>query len=115
MSTGSATVIVPTLGGASACGGMLASVASADHQTIVVDNGSGGGVAAALRRARRGRGPAPRAQRRLHAARSTSALERADGDVIVLLNDDCVCDPGFVERITAPIDPGGGRRDGGRA
>ena len=26
----------------------------------------------------------------------------------MLLNDDCVCDPGFVERITAPIDPAAG-------
>ena len=33
---------------------------------------------------------------------------RADGDAIVLLNDDCVCDPGFVERIVAPLDPGAG-------
>jgi glycosyltransferase involved in cell wall biosynthesis/GT2 family glycosyltransferase len=33
---------------------------------------------------------------------------RADGERIVLLNDDCVCDPGFVEAITAPLDPGAG-------
>ena len=31
-------------------------------------------------------------------------VARADGELVVLLNDDCVCDPGFVERITAPID-----------
>ncbi len=35
-------------------------------------------------------------------------VERADGDIVVLLNDDCVVDPGFVEKIIAPIDPGDG-------
>ncbi len=33
---------------------------------------------------------------------------RAEGERLVLLNDDCVCDPGFVEAITAPIDPAAG-------
>ena len=37
-----------------------------------------------------------------------AGARHADGDLIVLLNDDCVCDPGFVERITAPIDPAAG-------
>ena len=35
-------------------------------------------------------------------------VRRARGERIVLLNDDCVCDPGFVEAITAPIDPAAG-------
>ena len=46
MSAPEASVIVPTLGG-ERLGRMLASVASPDHETIVVDNGSGGSVAAA--------------------------------------------------------------------
>ncbi len=33
---------------------------------------------------------------------------RAEGERLVLVNDDCVCDPGFVEAITAPIDPAAG-------
>ncbi len=37
-----------------------------------------------------------------------AGARHADGELIVLLNDDCVCDPGFVERITAPIDPAAG-------
>ena len=46
MSAPEASVIVPTLGG-ERLGRMLASVASPDYETIVVDNGSGGSVAAA--------------------------------------------------------------------
>jgi len=30
---------------------------------------------------------------------------RAQGDVLVLLNDDCTCDPRFVERLAAALDP----------
>jgi GT2 family glycosyltransferase len=36
------------------------------------------------------------------------AARRAEGDVLVLVNDDCVCDPGFVEAIAAPLDPADG-------
>jgi GT2 family glycosyltransferase/glycosyltransferase involved in cell wall biosynthesis len=103
----SASVIVPTLGGGDRLRRMLESVASADHQTIVVDNGSNGGLEAVLD------GLAGVEALRLdHNAGYTAAInlgvERADGDVVVLLNDDCVVDPGFVENIVAPIDPGDG-------
>ncbi|HEY8000778.1 MAG TPA: glycosyltransferase [Solirubrobacterales bacterium] len=102
----SATVIVPTLGGPR-LGRMLASIASPDHQTIVVDNGSGGGVESIC---------APhdgvevlRLDGNVGYTRAINlGAQRADGDAIVLLNDDCVCDPGFVERITAPLDPAAG-------
>ena len=33
---------------------------------------------------------------------------RASTGTLVLLNDDCVCDPDFVERLIAPLDPGAG-------
>ncbi len=36
------------------------------------------------------------------------AARRSAADVIVLVNDDCVCDPGFAEALAAPIDPGAG-------
>jgi GT2 family glycosyltransferase/glycosyltransferase involved in cell wall biosynthesis len=103
----SASVIVPTLGGGERLRRMLESVAAADHQTIVVDNGSKEGVHAAVD------GLAGVEILRLdHNAGYTGAInrgvERADGDVVVLLNDDCVVDPGFVENIVAPIDPGDG-------
>ena len=85
---------------------MLRSVASADVQLIVVDNG-GDGVAAAcdgldgveVLRMERNEG---------YTRAVNAGARHADGELIVLLNDDCVCDPGFVERITAPIDPAAG-------
>ncbi|MEZ5154864.1 MAG: glycosyltransferase family 2 protein [Solirubrobacterales bacterium] len=33
---------------------------------------------------------------------------RASTDVLVLLNDDCVCDPDFIERLLEPLDPASG-------
>ena len=75
-------------------------------QLIVVDNG-GDGVAAAcdgldgveVLRMERNEG---------YTRAVNAGARHADGELIVLLNDDCVCDPGFVERITAPIDPAAG-------
>ncbi len=103
----SSSVIVPTVGGGERLRRMLESVASDQHQTIVVDNGSNGGVGQAVD------GLAGVEVLRLeHNAGYTGAInlgvERADGDVVVLLNDDCVVDAGFVEKIVAPIDPGDG-------
>ncbi len=99
-------MIVPTLGG-ERLGRMLASVASPDHETIVVDNGSGGSVAAASAGL-----PGVEVVELDHNVGYTRAINlgvrRARGERIVLLNDDCVCDPGFVEAITAPIDPAAG-------
>lgn len=106
MSARSATVVVPTLGG-ERLGRMLASIASPAHQTIVVDNGSDGRVAATCAEY-----PAVEMLRLERNAGYTRAVnlgvEQADGEAIVLLNDDCVCDPGFVERICAPLDPAAG-------
>ncbi len=102
-----ASVIVPTVGGGERLRRMLSSVASAEHQTIVVDNGSADGVAAAVDSL-----PGVEVLRLERNVGYTGAInlgvERADGDIVVLLNDDCVVDPGFVEKITAPIDPGDG-------
>ncbi len=36
------------------------------------------------------------------------AAREAAGDALVLLNDDCVCDPGYVEAIVAALDPAAG-------
>ncbi len=106
MSAGSSTVIVPTLGG-ERLGRMLASIASPDHQTIVVDNGSEGAVESIC--AAHEDVEVLRLAENLGYTRAINlGAERADGERIVLLNDDCVCDPGFVDRITAPLDPAAG-------
>ena len=36
------------------------------------------------------------------------AAQRAEGKALVLVNDDCVCDPNFVEAITSALDPARG-------
>ena len=43
------------------------------------------------------------------------AAREAAGDALVLLNDDSVCDPGYVDAIVAKLDPAAGRDDGGRS
>ena len=102
-----ATVIVPTLGG-ERLGRMLRSVADGDDAD---DRGRQRLAATASPgRATGSRGSRSCGWSETSATRgpSTSAPRRADGELVVLLNDDCVCDPGFVERITAPIDPAAG-------
>ena len=37
-----------------------------------------------------------------------AGAERASGDVLVTLNDDCRCDPGFIEALVAALDPPAG-------
>jgi len=79
-----------------------------EHETLVVDNGSPDGAVSALA----GRYPFARAIR-LESNRGYSepvnlAAAQAEGESLVLINDDCVCDPGFVEAISAPLDPGAG-------
>lgn len=105
----SATVVVPTLGGARLAR-MLESLAAqtAPHQTIVVDNGSADGSVAAAAERLAG-AEVLRLERNAGYSRAVNlGAARADGEVLVLLNDDCVCEPRFVERIAAPIDPGAG-------
>jgi GT2 family glycosyltransferase/glycosyltransferase involved in cell wall biosynthesis len=101
-----ATVVVPTMD-AKRLASLLASLEGGDHETIVIDNGSeGGGVAAVC--AEHG-AQVVRSETNLgYSAAVNLGVERASGEAIVLVNDDCVCDPGFVERITAPLDPAAG-------
>lgn len=105
-----ATVIVPSRGPAARLERLLDSLAaqSVEHETLVVDNASPGGEVSALC----GRYPFARAipldRNRGFSAPVNIAAAQASGGVLVLVNDDCVCDPGFVAEIAAPIDPGSG-------
>lgn len=78
-------------------------VAGRDVEVVVVDNGSTDGTVAAL---------AARSDVRLVAlGRNTgfaggvnAGIEASTGDVIVLLNNDAVAEPGFLEHLVAPFD-----------
>jgi N-acetylglucosaminyl-diphospho-decaprenol L-rhamnosyltransferase len=80
----------------------------AGFETIVADNGTG---AAELKRAAAALDGAEilRLDSNLGYSRAVNlAAGRAQGDALVLLNDDSLVDPGYVERITAPLDPARG-------
>jgi GT2 family glycosyltransferase len=99
-----ATVIVPTHSGADRIGALLDSLAAqtVSHQLLVVDNASSDGTGDVL--ARYPDVEAIRLERNLGFGRAVNlAARRADGTALVLVNDDCVCDPGFVEEIIRPL------------
>src|SRR5262249_22262529 len=107
--TASATVIVPTVSPALA-GRLLGSLSGGGRgfETIVVDNGTG---AAELERATSGLEGAEvmRLEANLGYSRAVNlAARRAQGDALVLLNDDSIVEPGYVERVVEPIDSGAG-------
>jgi N-acetylglucosaminyl-diphospho-decaprenol L-rhamnosyltransferase len=104
-----ATVIVPTVTPTLAVD-LLASltVAGGSFETIVVDNGTG---AAELERAasRLDGAELLRLDSNLGYSRAVNlAARRAQGEALVLLNDDSVVDRGYVERITEPLQPAAG-------
>lgn len=104
------SVVVPTTNGAGRLERLLLSL-EAEHdrfEVIVVDNGSTDGTRTML--AERFRTvEALRLERNEGFARAVNrAAAVASGDALVLVNDDCVCSTGFVERLTAGLDPGRG-------
>jgi GT2 family glycosyltransferase len=104
------SVLVPSRGPGARLARLLDSLAEQTiaPEVIVVDNASAGGEVAALCAAREGV-EAIRLERNAgFSAAMNLAAGRASGDVLVLLNDDCRCDPDFVERIVAALDPAAG-------
>jgi N-acetylglucosaminyl-diphospho-decaprenol L-rhamnosyltransferase len=89
---------------------LLGSLAAAggSFRTIVVDNGTG---ASELDQAAEGLDGASvlRLDRNEGYGRAVNrAAREAEGEALVLLNDDSVVDPGYVESLTAALDPGSG-------
>jgi N-acetylglucosaminyl-diphospho-decaprenol L-rhamnosyltransferase len=89
---------------------LMASLSRADgeFETIVVDNGTGsaelGQAAENLPGAR-----VLRMESNLGYSRAVNAAAReAEGDALVLLNDDAVVEPRYVGELVAALDPGGG-------
>jgi GT2 family glycosyltransferase len=82
--------------------------AGAGFETIVVDNGTG---AAQVEEAAAGLEGASVLRLEENAGYSHAvnlAARRAQGDALVLLNDDSVVDEGYVQRIAGALDPAGG-------
>lgn len=100
-----ATVVIPTCRTEAQLQPVLSSLTSQalEHQVILIDNGASGLA--------RLTGDHPnlevvRPDHNLGFSRAVNlAATRADGETLVLLNDDCTCDPGFLEAITEALDP----------
>jgi GT2 family glycosyltransferase len=102
-------VIVPTVT-PSLAARLLASLSQAggSFETILIDNGTGSPeldrAAATLEGAR-----VLRLDSNLGYSRAVNRAARgARGEALVLLNDDCVVDPGYVERLAGALDPAAG-------
>jgi GT2 family glycosyltransferase len=105
-----ASVIVPTVAGGPRVRELLSSLRDRppDVEVLVVDNGSSdpdiGGLGDRFEGVR-----VIRLDRNAGYSRAVNlAAREATGDAIVLLNDDSVCDPGYVEAIVAPLDQAAG-------
>jgi N-acetylglucosaminyl-diphospho-decaprenol L-rhamnosyltransferase len=104
-----ATVIVPTITPERASR-LLRSLADAggSHETLVVDNGTGSAELERSVSAIEG-GELLRLPSNAGYSRAVNLAARsAQGEVLVLLNDDSVVDEGYIERITEPLDPTAG-------
>jgi N-acetylglucosaminyl-diphospho-decaprenol L-rhamnosyltransferase len=106
----SATVIVPSRGPAARLRRLLDSLAAqtVEHETIVIDNGSGGGDVTALCEGYPTITPIRLERNAGFSAAVNLGAAQASGGALVLVNDDCVLDPGFVGEIVAALDPDAG-------
>ena len=100
-----ATVVIPTLNGAALLTETLEALAAqtVEHAVVVVDNASTDGTAELLAE----RFPRVRVVRLDENAGFGRAVNRgvelADTEVVVLVNNDVVCEPEFLERLLAPL------------
>jgi GT2 family glycosyltransferase len=100
-------VIVPTVGPAKAAR-LLESLADAGDgfETLVVDNGTGTAELDSAAKALDGARVIGLDSNLGYSRAVNLAAQQAEGEALVLLNDDSVVEPGYVERITQPLDPG---------
>jgi N-acetylglucosaminyl-diphospho-decaprenol L-rhamnosyltransferase len=106
----SATVIIPTRRAGRRLDRVLASLSApgADPEVIVVDNASGDPGLAQLATSYPGTEVLPLDRNQGYSRAVNHAARRASGEALVLLNDDCVVAPGYVEAICAGLDPAAG-------
>lgn len=105
-----ASIVVASRGPAERLRRLLDSLSlqTAPHETIVVDNASEGGVVGEVCAGY----DFARSIRLEENAGFSMPVNRgareAGGEALVLINDDCVVDPDYVERVTAQLDPASG-------
>ena len=102
----SATVVVPTRLGGARLERLLESLAAQTvvSRTIVVDNATADEVAPVV--ARHEFAEVLRLEENVGYGRAVNlAAAQTRDDVLVLVNDDCVCEPRFVEQLVATLDP----------
>lgn len=101
---------MPSLGPASRLQRLLDSLAAqtVSHETLVVDNGSPTSEVSELCERYEFARPIRLESNRGYSEPVNIAAREAGGEVLVLINDDCVCDHAFVERIVEPIDAAAG-------
>lgn len=98
---------MPTVNGADRLPHLLESLdrQTVEHEVIVIDNGSPGAEASKVCEGR-ANVRAIRLERNAGFGRAMNlGVSRAQGEAIVMVNDDCTCDPEFVERIAEALDP----------
>jgi N-acetylglucosaminyl-diphospho-decaprenol L-rhamnosyltransferase len=106
----STTVIVATCDGHDRVASLLSSLEdqTVEHEVLLVDNGSRDPRVARLGERFDGVQVIRFEQNEGFSRAVNVAADRADGDSLVLVNDDCTCDSPFVEELTAALDPAGG-------
>ena len=104
------SVVVASVRGGQSLDRLLDSLAgqTAEHELIVIDNGSPEQVVSQAC-ARHPDAEVICLEENAGYSRAVNlGVECASGAAVVLVNDDCICDPPFVERICAALDPGAG-------
>lgn len=99
-----ATVIVPSWNGAERLAGLIPSLGS-HEQVIVVDNGSTDDTAEVLSSRFPDVDVLSLSTNEGFSRAVNQAALLAAGDAIVLLNNDCVCEPDFVRTVANALDP----------
>src|SRR6187455_813628 len=104
------SILIPTWNGADRLRRLLASLEPIERgtQILVVDNGSTDGTAQMLATEFPAVELLPLERNEGFSLAVNIGARRASGRALVLLNDDCVCEPGFVHAIAAELDPAAG-------
>ena len=100
------TVIVPTLS-AERTARLLDSLAETGRRfhTLIVDNGTDDPALRAAAGRLEGAEVIALDSNLGYSRAVNLAAERAEGEALILLNDDCVVEPGFVDRVVEPLAP----------